>query len=145
MSQTTVVKSATGFITQAFTAKTNLENDFSKAHYHLVHNITHPTCQGTVWGSINGSEPAPHETRSLNQQSADFNQKSKEYKPKSIRFQNQQNLSQYGDQYSNKSQYQLKETEMSLQQNKGTACAENQRRTAACKFSSFCSDQPQWF
>ena len=34
---------------------------------------------------------------------------------------------------------------MSLQQNICTACAENQRRIAACNFSSFCSDQPQWF
>ena len=65
VSQTTVVKSATGFITQAFTAKTKLEKDFSKAHYHLVHNINQQACQGTVWGSINGSEPAPQETEAL--------------------------------------------------------------------------------
>ena len=105
----------------------------------------HPTLQEPVWGSDNFCKPAPQEIRNFNHQSADFNQKSKEYKPKKRRFPNQPDLSRYVAQHSNKSEHQLSKTEMSSQQSKDAACAENQGGFTACEFSSFCSEQPQWF
>ena len=105
----------------------------------------HPTLQEPVWGSDNFCKPAPQEIRNFNHQSADFNQKSKEYKPKKRRFPNQPDLSRYGAQHSNKSEHQLSKTKMSSQQSKDAACAENQGGFTACEFSSFCSEQPQWF
>ena len=45
-------------------------------------------------------------------------------------------LSRYSAQHSNKSEHQLPETEMSSQQSKNTACAENQEGFTVCEFSS---------
>ena len=107
------------------------------AHHDLFHNTMHPTLQELFWGSDNFCKPASQETRNFNQQSADFNQKSKEYKPKSRRLPNQPDLSRYGVQHSNKSEHRLSKTEMSSQQSKDAACAENQGGFTACEFSSF--------
>ena len=47
------------------------------ANHDLFHKPMHSTCQGTIWASKFGSELTPQKTRSLNQQSPDFHQKSK--------------------------------------------------------------------
>ena len=96
------------------------------AHHDLFHNTMHPILQEPVLGSEKSSKPAPQENRNFNQQ----------YKPKSRRFPNPPDLTDQNISY---------QIRTSSQQSKDTACTENRGGFTACEFSSFCSEQFQWF